>query len=131
MSAVLDRWLTRLYHTVGAALFLALCAVVSYTAGDGPRPYRVRAAELLRTTGPGIRTDLSRGPAPIVDGPSAVCTWVRRILARRPDTVAPCRVTCMRRSSSARPMPGLDASDTARSGLRDGEGPPDLVGRDP
>lgn len=68
MSAVLDRWLTRLYHTVGAALLLALCAVVSYTAGDGPRPCRARSAELLRTTGTGIPTDLSRGPAPVVDG---------------------------------------------------------------
>ncbi|WP_375454099.1 hypothetical protein [uncultured Methylobacterium sp.] len=129
MSAVLDRWLTRLYHTVGAALFLALCAVGAYTAGDGPRPSRVRSAELLRTTQTGLPADVPHGPAPLVDGLSAACTWVRGIVAHR--TVTPCRVTCMRRSSLARPVPGLDASEASRSGLRDGGGPPDLVDRDP
>lgn len=47
MSAALDRWLTRLYHAVGGSLFLALCAFVSYTAGDWHGPYRVRSTDLL------------------------------------------------------------------------------------
>lgn len=46
MKAALDRWLTRLYHAVGGGLFLAVCAVVSYTAGDWNWPDRVRSAEL-------------------------------------------------------------------------------------
>ncbi|WP_375463367.1 hypothetical protein [uncultured Methylobacterium sp.] len=44
MSAILDRILTRLYRAAGAALFLALCGFVSYTAGS--RHHGTRSAEL-------------------------------------------------------------------------------------
>ena len=46
MSAALDRWLTRLYHAVGGSLFLGLCAIVSYAAGDRHRPDRVGSSVL-------------------------------------------------------------------------------------
>ena len=47
MSAALDHWLTRLYRAVGGALFLALCGVLAYGAGDRRRPCCVRSAVLL------------------------------------------------------------------------------------
>ncbi|GJE59747.1 hypothetical protein [Methylobacterium trifolii] len=46
MSAILDRWLTRLYRLIGSALVLAACGFVSYTAGDWHWPYHVLSAEL-------------------------------------------------------------------------------------
>lgn len=83
MSAVLDRWLTRLYHTVGGSLFLALCAVVAYTAGDWHWPYRVRSADLLTPeVAPGGTLRQTR----VIDyGADCALRYLRRLQSAGPD----------------------------------------------
>ena len=105
MSAALDRWLTRLYHAVGGGLFLGLCAIVSYAAGDrhqvAPPANAVDAPPWDRDGRPRtieteIPADFPCGPAMPVESPSAACNGFRRTVRpqRRPDAVMPFRVTC-------------------------------------
>ena len=103
MSAALDRWLTRLYHAVGASLFLGLCAIVSYTAGDWHWLDQVRSSELPPPeVSPGGVLGQGRG---IVRG--ADCALQA---AHRPPSVGPARRRAMR------PDIALDAPPWDRDG---------------
>ena len=88
MSAALDRWLTRLYHAVGGSLFLGLCAIVAYAAGDRHRPDRVWSPELLapKLPAPEVAPGGALRPARVI-ADLAECTLrdMRRLHGAGPD----------------------------------------------
>ena len=97
MSAALDRWLTRLYHAVGGSLFLGLCAIVAYAAGDRHRPDRVRSPELLAPELPAPKLLAPKLPAPEVAPGGALRP--ARVIA----DLAECTLRDMRRLHGAGP----------------------------